>query len=105
VETAAAIGFAMTDYLLATGTNKAPASSAPAHMAAWMESRGYRLVRSQEADPADTGDPDRVARIAAAVDWCSAATEGDARHAIVRQVLAAISAATTGTAAHGGPSC
>jgi hypothetical protein len=101
VETSVAIGFAMTDYLLAAGTNKAPASNAPAHMAAWIESRGYRLVRSQDADPADPGDPERVARIAAAVDWRSAAAEGaegvggSAQHAIVRQVLAAISSAAT----------
>ena len=86
------IGFAMTDYLLAFGTNKAPAARAPDHMAAWLDSRGYKLVRSP-AGPADPDDSAQVARIAAEVDWYSVAYDPGARHAIVRQVLAAAGAA------------
>jgi hypothetical protein len=93
VETAAVIGLAMTDYLLAAGTNKAPATRAPEHMAAWLETRGYRLVRSPATGPADPGDPGLVARIAAAIDWRSLAYDTCTRHAIIRQVLTAVDTA------------
>jgi hypothetical protein len=62
-------------------------------MASWLQARGYRLVRSPGAGPADPGDPEQVARIAAAVDWRSLAYDAGARNAIVRQVLAAAAAA------------
>jgi nucleotide-binding universal stress UspA family protein len=88
MNTAAVIGDAMTDYLLAAGTNKAPANRAPAHMAAWMRSHGYRIVRS----PVDPGDPQQVARIAAAIDW-QADIDAVEKYAIVREVLAAANGA------------
>jgi hypothetical protein len=88
VNNAALISSAMTDYLLVNGTNKAPAAQAPAHMAAWLEAKGYCIVRSPGADP---GDFDLVARIAALIDWQSAADE-DGRREIVREVLATSSA-------------
>lgn len=77
----------MTDYLLANGTNTAPAVRAPAHMAAWLEARGYRIVRSPDSRPGGPGDLDVVARIAGLIDWRSAADE-DGRREIVRLVLA-----------------
>jgi hypothetical protein len=83
----------MTDYLLANGTNKAPATRAPAHMASWLDARGYRIVRLPDR-PVDPGD-DLVARIAALVDWESCERE-DNRRAIVRQVLATISIPSAG---------
>jgi hypothetical protein len=86
VETAAVIGLAMTDYLLAAGTNRAPATHAPEHMAAWLESRDYRLVRL----PGDRDDADLVSRIAAAIDWRSVADDASGRQAIIRQVLTAV---------------
>jgi hypothetical protein len=95
VDTAAVIGLAMTDYLLAAGTNKAPATRAPEHMAAWLEARGYQLVRSPAGGPADPDDPAQVARIAEAVDWRSVTPDTGARNAIVRQVLMAAGAVTT----------
>lgn len=79
----------MTDYLLAAGMNKAPARNAPAHMAAWLQARGYQLIRRPRV--VDPGDPDQVARIASTIDWRSTDREDRARHAIVRQVLAAVS--------------
>jgi hypothetical protein len=88
--TAAVISSAMTDYLLANRTNKAPAVQAPAHMASWLEARGYRIVRSPGPEPADPGDSDLVARIADLVDWAPCGDE-DGRRSIVRQVLAAVS--------------
>jgi hypothetical protein len=93
VNNAAVIGSAMTDYFLANGTNKAPAVLAPAHIASWLDARGYRIVRLPTTRPVDPGDPDLVARIAALVDWGSPADEDD-RHAVVRQVLAAIAASS-----------
>jgi hypothetical protein len=90
MDTAAVIGDAMTDYLLAAGTNKAPATRAPAHMAAWMQSRGYRLVRNS-AGPVDPGDPHQVARIAATIEW-QIGVEAPDRYSIVRQVLLAATA-------------
>jgi hypothetical protein len=79
----------MTDYLLANGTNKAPAAQAPAHMASWLEARGYQIVRSPGPGTADPGDSDLVARIASLIDWESC-TDEDGRHEIVRQVLSAV---------------
>ncbi|GAA5121838.1 hypothetical protein GCM10023320_31250 [Pseudonocardia adelaidensis] len=76
----------MTDYFLANGTNKAPATLAPAHIASWLDSRGYHIVRLPVAGPVDPGDPDLVARIAALIDWRSFEHEDD-RLAIVRQIL------------------
>jgi hypothetical protein len=60
VNTAEVIGNAMTDYLLASGTAKAPAARAPQYIAAWLEGRGYRIVRSPGALPADRGTPQLV---------------------------------------------
>jgi hypothetical protein len=68
VDTAAVIRSAMTDYFLANGTNKAPATEAPAHIASWLDARGYRIVRLPATGPVDPGDPDLVARIAALID-------------------------------------
>ena len=79
----------MTDYFLANGTNKAPAAMAPAHIASWLDARGYHIVRLPVAGPVDPGDTDLVARIAALIDWGSDADEDD-RRAVVRQVLAAL---------------
>jgi hypothetical protein len=76
----------MTDYFLANGTNKAPAAMAPAHIASWLGSRGYRIVRLPVPGPVDPSDPDLVARIAALVRWDACENEDD-RHAIVRQIL------------------
>lgn len=90
MNTAAVIGNAMTDYLLAAGTNKAPANRAPAHMAALLEARGYRIVRSSAALAVDPVDHDEVGRITAAIDWRSADAGDEARNAIVRQVISAI---------------
>lgn len=85
----------MTDYLLANGTNKAPALQAPTHMASWLEARGYRIVRSPDLGPVDPGDSDLVARIAALIDWVAPDGDEDSRRSIVRQVLAARSAEVT----------
>ena len=82
----------MTDYLLATGTNKAPATRAPDHMAAWLEARGYRLVRPDVTSSAEPDDPEVVARIAAQIDWRSVAADADVQRSIVSQVLAAVAA-------------
>lgn len=79
----------MTDYFLANGTNKAPATLAPAHIASWLDTRGYRIVRLPVAGPVDPGDPDLVARIAALIDWGSPEQEDD-RRAVVRQVLSSL---------------
>ena len=86
MNTAAVIGDAMTDYLLAAGTNKAPANRAPAHMATWMRSHGYRIVRSP-VDPVDPADPQQVARIAAALAWHGDMDAAD-RYWLVHEVLA-----------------
>jgi hypothetical protein len=85
----------MTDYLLANGTNKAPALQAPTHMASWLEARGYLIVRSPGHGSVDPGDADMVARIAAQIDWAAAGRDEEGRRSIVRQVLAARSAADT----------
>jgi hypothetical protein len=95
VNTAAVIGNAMTDYLLAAGTNKAPATGAPAHVAAWLEARGYRIVRSPVMRPVDPGDLDQVARIVGSIDWHPTHDECGNRRSIVRQVLATAAAAAT----------
>jgi hypothetical protein len=84
----------MTDYFLANGTNKAPATLAPAHIASWLDSRGYHVVRLPVARQADPGDPDLVARIAAVIDWRSCEHEDD-RRAIVRQVISSLTGART----------
>jgi hypothetical protein len=79
VNTANLIGYAMTDYLLAAGTNKAPATGAPAHMAAWLEARGYRIVHSSVICEVEPGELDQAARIVRLIDWhaptTSAATD------------------------------
>jgi hypothetical protein len=90
MNTAAVIGSAMTDYLLASGTNKAPATRAPAHMAAWLEAHSYRIVRSPATGQVDPGDTDQVARIAGLIDWNAGACNGDTGRSVVRQVLAAL---------------
>jgi len=45
MDTAAVLGNAMTDYLLAVGAKRAPAARAPEHMAEWLAAHGYRIVR------------------------------------------------------------
>ena len=80
----------MTDYLLASGTNKAPATRAPAHMAAWLEARGYQIVRSPATGRVDPGDRDLVARIDGLIDWQPACDEHGDPRSVVRQVLAAL---------------
>ena len=82
----------MTDYLLANGTNKAPARLAPAHMATWLDARGYRIVRFPGPGSVDPGDADLVARITALIDWPSCELEDDDRRTIVRQILSSLSA-------------
>jgi hypothetical protein len=95
VDTAAVIANAMTDYLLASGTNKAPASRAPAHMAAWLEARGYRIVRSPAPRPFDPGNRDEIARIASSIDWRSTSVASETRNEIVRQLVDAVTTAAT----------
>ncbi|TWF77791.1 hypothetical protein FHX44_113706 [Pseudonocardia hierapolitana] len=85
----------MTDYFLANGTNKAPATQAPAHIASWLDTRGYRIVRFPGPGPVDPGDEDLVARITALIDWETCGQEDD-RRAIVRQILTSLSAAPAG---------
>ena len=51
MDTAALLGDAMTDYLLAAGTKTAPALGAPEHMAAWLRGHGYRIVRTPRGRP------------------------------------------------------
>ena len=89
------IANAMTDYLLASGTNKAPATRAPAHMAAWLEARGYRLVRPPAPSPAEQGARDEFARIASSIDWHSAGITSEAKSEIVRQIIDVVTAAAT----------
>jgi hypothetical protein len=95
VDTAAVIANAMTDYLLASGTNKAPASRAPAHMAAWLEARGYRIVRTPAPRPFNPGDRDEIARIASSIDWRSTSVANETRNEIVRQLVDAVTTAST----------
>jgi len=45
MDTAAVLGNAMTDYLLAVGARTAPAARALEHMAEWLDAHGYRIVR------------------------------------------------------------
>jgi len=84
----------MTDYLLTNGTNRAGAAHAPAHMAQWLEAKGYRLVRS--SGPFDPQDPALLTLIGKLVEWPSCEDE-DERRSIVSQVLAAISAVDAAT--------
>lgn len=89
------IANAMTDYLLASGTNKAPATRAPAHMAAWLDARGYRLVRPPAPHPDEQGDRDELTRIASSIDWHSAGITNEAKNEIVRQIIDAVTSAAT----------
>jgi hypothetical protein len=107
VDTAVVIADAMTDYLLASGTNKAPATRAPAHMAAWLEARGYRIVRSPaprsiDRAPAtrsvDQGDPDEITRIVSSIDWNSTGVASENRREVVRRLIDAVKAAATASA-------
>jgi hypothetical protein len=90
VDTAAVLGNAMTDYILAAGTNKAPAVKAPKHLAAWLEAHGYRIVRTPDIDPVDPAERARADRIAARIDWRCDCADGAGRRSIVRQFLAAV---------------
>jgi hypothetical protein len=107
VDTAGVIADAMTDYLLASGTKKAPATRAPAHMAAWLEARGYRIVRSPAPRPVgsapaprsvDQGDPDEITRIVSSIDWHSTGVASENRGEIVRRLIDAVKAAATASA-------
>jgi hypothetical protein len=92
VNAAAVISAAMTDYLLAAGTDKAPATRAPAHIAAWLESRGYRVVRSPALRPVEPGGLDQLARLVGLIDWHTIHADCDVRRSIVAQVIAAAAA-------------
>jgi hypothetical protein len=92
VNTAAVISAAMTDYLLAAGTDKAPATRAPAHMAAWLERRGYRVVRSPALRPVERDELDQLARLVGLIDWHRIPADCDVRRSIVAQVIAAAAA-------------
>lgn len=85
----------MTDYLLASGTNKAPATRAPAHMAAWLEARGYRLVQTPAPRSAGQGDRNEFTRIASSIDWRCAGLSVEAKSEIVHQIIDAVTAAAT----------
>jgi hypothetical protein len=95
VDTATVIANAMTDYLLASGASKAPATRAPAHMAAWLDARGYRLVRPPAPHPADQGGPSELTRIASSIDWHSADLTSEAKSEIVREIIDAVTTAAT----------
>jgi hypothetical protein len=84
----------MTDYLLTNGTNRAAAAQAPAHMAQWLEAKGYRIVRSSGS--VDPQDPALLTLIGQSVEWPSCEDE-DGRRSVVSQVLAAISAVYAAT--------
>jgi hypothetical protein len=107
VDTAGVIADAMTDYLLAQGTKKAPATRAPAHMAAWLEARGYRIVRSPAPRSVgrataprsvDQGDPDEITRIVSSIDWHSTGVASENRGEIVRRLIDAVKAAAAASA-------
>jgi hypothetical protein len=68
MDTAALLGDAMTDYLLAAGTKTAPALGAPEHMAAWLRAHGYRLVRAPRGGPAGRHNTDLIDQITAFAD-------------------------------------
>ena len=68
VDTAALLGDAMTDYLLAAGTRTAPASLAPEHMAAWLRAHGYRIVRAPRGEPVDQHNTDLIDQITVLAD-------------------------------------
>ncbi|MFD1523635.1 hypothetical protein [Pseudonocardia yunnanensis] len=95
MDTATVIANAMTDYLLASGTNKAPATRAPVHMAAWLDARGYRLVRPSAPHPAEQEDQNEFTRIASSIDWHSADITSEAKSEIVRQIVDAVTTAAT----------
>ncbi len=84
----------MTDYLLTNGTSRAAAAQAPAHMAQWLEAKGYRLVRSSR--PFDPQDPALLTLIGKLVEWPTCEDE-DGRRSIVSQVLAAVAAVNAAT--------
>jgi hypothetical protein len=90
VDTAAVLGNAMTDYLLAVRAKTAPAARAPKHMAEWLDAHGYRIVRVpadiEPRDPDDTGSTDRIAPLIDRRSWCRAGAD---RCSILCQVLAA----------------
>jgi hypothetical protein len=88
VDTAAVLGSAMTDYVLAAGTNKAPAVKAPEYLAAWLGAHGYRIVRIPDIDPVDPADRALVDRIAARINGRCGREDGAGRCSIVRQVVA-----------------
>jgi protein-tyrosine-phosphatase len=92
VDTAAVLGDAMRDYVLAAGTSKAPATRAPEHMAAWLEAHGYQIVRTRGTGPVGPDDRDRLDRIAALINARFAGMDDADRSWIVRQVLAAVAA-------------
>jgi hypothetical protein len=60
MDTAALLGDAMTDYLLAAGTKTAPALGAPEHMAAWLRAHGYRIVRTPRGGPVGRHNTDLI---------------------------------------------
>jgi hypothetical protein len=90
VDTAAVLGNAMTDYVLAVGAKTAPAARAPEHMAEWLAAHGYRIVRvPADIEPGDLYDADLADRIGALIDRRSCCRDDAERCSILRQVLAA----------------
>jgi hypothetical protein len=89
MDTAAVLGNAMTDYVLAVGAKRAPAARAPEHMAEWLEAHGYRIVRVPAGiDAADHGDAD-LADLICADRRRSCCRDGAEPCSILRQVRTA----------------
>jgi hypothetical protein len=89
MDTAAVLGNAMTDYLLAVGAKTAPAARAPEYMAEWLDAYGYRIVRvPADIEPGDPYDADFADRSASLIDRRSCCRDGADRCSILRQVLA-----------------
>jgi len=76
MDTAAVLGDALTDYVLATGTKRASATGAPEHMARWLEAHGYRIVPVQDSGRGDPDSSGRVDLIAAGTGGRCVGTDG-----------------------------
>ena len=80
----------MTDYLLAVGAKGAPAARAPEHMAEWLATHGYRIIRvPADIEPGEPCDTDFTDRIAPLIDRRSCCRDRADRCSILCQVLAA----------------
>src|SRR3954454_4222189 len=90
VDTAAVLGNAMTDYLLAVGAKTAPAARAPEHMAEWLDAHRYRIGRGPAGnEPREPGEAALADQIASLIARRSCCRDGADRCSIPRQVLAA----------------